>query len=140
MCELATRNSLSWRTIDGGYCLPYRLAYQTLKLDTTAKKDPCAFFVKCALSDSLDQDCTFKNKVAYRSAVNISCSSSSYVVYSGLGPIRSSDFHMIYATDPDWTNKKPDFVPVKGQIKCVGYHVVSNGTWCGYVYRWISIL
>ena len=30
ICETVKRNSQQWCTIDGGYCLPYSLPYQTL--------------------------------------------------------------------------------------------------------------
>ena len=43
MCEAVTRYEKSWWTINGGYCLPYSLAYQTLHLDTTTVTNTCAF-------------------------------------------------------------------------------------------------
>jgi hypothetical protein len=127
MCEAVTRYSKSWWTIIGGYCLPYSIAYQTLGLDTTAVDDICAFSLKCALSDSLDEDCTCKNPSACRKAVNDSCKGS-YLIYPRPDPLLSPYVYMSYARERDWTNKKPDSVLYKGQVKCMGYQLITNDT------------
>jgi hypothetical protein len=125
MCESVTRASQSWWTIDGGYCLPYSLHYQTLGLDTTNVKNTCAFFMKCALSGSLDQDCPFKNVIACHNRTIRSCLDSD-LFYPAVGPVLSPYVHMIYADGHDWTNKKPDIIVLYGRVKCIGYRSITN--------------
>jgi hypothetical protein len=126
MCEAATRATKSWWTIDGGYCLPYSLAYQTLKLDTTNITNTCAFFLKCALSGSLDQSCECKNAAACRKAINDSCEKS-YLNYPESDSLIFPYFYMQYARKHDWTNKKPDMLLYDGRVKCIGYQMITNG-------------
>jgi hypothetical protein len=128
MCEAATRDAKSWWTINGGYCLPYSLPYQRLKLDTTNITNTCAFSVKCALSDSLDQSCECKNTTACRKAVNDSCSKP-YLNYPESGSLIFPYFYMQYARDHDWRNKKPGRAWYNGTVKCIGYQLITNGGW-----------
>jgi hypothetical protein len=128
MCEAVTRDSKLWWTIDGGYCLHYPFAYQTLGLDTTAVTDKCAFSLKCALSDSLDQDCQCKNTAACREVVKYWCNNS-YTNYPGKGPLISPYVSMQYLRDRDWTKKKPDSLAYKGRVKCMGYQFITNKAW-----------
>lgn len=125
MCEAVTRDSKSWWTINGGYCLPYSLAYQTLGLDTTAITNKCTFFIKCALSNSLDQNCECKNPTACRKAVIDSCPNS-YHYYPRTEPLLAPYIGMAYEHDRDWTNKKPDFIYYEGRVKCIGYQWILN--------------
>jgi hypothetical protein len=125
MCEAVTRDSKSWWTIDGGYCLPYPLAYQTLGLDTTAVIDLCTFFLKCALSDSLNQDCPCKDINDCRKAINDLCMYV-YLSYPGSGLLLSPFVDMLYDRDRDWTNNKPDAFMYYGKMKCIGYELIKN--------------
>jgi hypothetical protein len=130
MCEAATRDTKTWWAIDGGYCLPYSLAYQTLGLDTTADTDKCAFSIKCALSNSLDQDCQCKSAAACRKLVNDSCAIANlYLSYPGSGFLFliSPYTGMLYVRERDWTNKKPDRLLYRGRVKCIGYQLITNG-------------
>lgn len=120
MCESARRSSSSWWTIDGGYCLPYQLAYQTLHLDTKLTEDTCNFFIRCALSDSLNEDCQCKNLTQCRNLINASCMTE-FSVYPSQGAVISPYVYMVYERDRDWTNKKPDLLALGGQLKCLGY-------------------
>jgi hypothetical protein len=126
MCEAATRDAKSWWTINGGYCLPYSLPYQRLKLDTTNITNTCGFFIKCALSDSLDQSCECKNTTACRKAVNDSCSEP-YLNYPESGSLIFPYFYMLYARDHDWRNKKPSKAWYNGTVQCIGYQLITNG-------------
>jgi hypothetical protein len=130
MCEAATRNFEPLWTINGGYCLPYRLAYQTLHLDTTANTSKCAFSLKCALSNSLDQDCHCKSAAACGIAVNESCTDV-FVPYPESGLILSPYIGMMYVRERDWRDKKPDRVSYHGRVKCIGYQLITKG-----VRRW----
>ena len=124
MCEAVTRDSQSWWTIDGGYCLPYSLPYQTLGLDSAAVTDQCTFSIKCALSGGLSQNCVCKNVTACRLVVASSCANG-YHSYPGSGPLLSPHVYMIYKRDRDWTNKKPDLMMFHGRGKCIGYQFIT---------------
>ncbi|CAF1418976.1 unnamed protein product [Adineta steineri] len=128
MCEAMTRNSKSWWTINNGYCLPYSIAYQSLKLDfiAVADADECSFLVKCALSDGLDQDCECKNAISCRTVINKTCEKYQFF-YPRSGSFITPYAYLYYARDRDWTNKKPNWVLVNGRIKCIGYQFVTNG-------------
>ena len=127
MCESVTRESKSWWTIDGGYCLPYSLAYQTLGLDTSSIDDNCAFSVKCALSiNGLDRDCQCKNSTQCRQLVENSCEDW-FLYYPKSGALLSPYIYMIYTLDHHWENKKPDEISYKGQVKCIGYQMIATG-------------
>jgi hypothetical protein len=127
MCEAITRGSQSWWTIDGGYCLPYRLAYQTLDLDTTANTSKCAFSVKCALSGSLDQDCQCKTAAACGDLVNKSCTDP-FLSYPNSGSLLSPYVDMMYIRERDWKKKIPDKLWYQGRVKCIGYQSITNDT------------
>jgi hypothetical protein len=128
MCEAVTRYSQSWWTINGGYCLPYSLAYQTLGLDTTVHISKCRFALKCALSDGLDQNCTCKNVSACRIMVNTLCAPSN-LPYPGSGFLLAPYVRMVYTRERDWTRKKPDILSYEGRVKCMGYQFVTDGSW-----------
>jgi hypothetical protein len=128
MCEAVTRNSKSWWTIDGGYCLPYSLAYRTLGLDTLSIEDNCTFFFKCALTNSLDPDCQCENATACREEVNSYCTNP-YLEYPTSGVVVSPYIDMAYARDRDWKNKKPDIIGYNGRVKCIGYQLITTETW-----------
>jgi hypothetical protein len=127
MCEAVTRYSRSWWTIDGGYCLHYLLSYQKLNLDTTAIKNQCTFFLKCALSGSLDQDCTCKNASVCHQAVNDFCEEL-YVLYPGSDPLLFPYVYMRYDRNRAWTNKIPDKLTYDGRVKCIGYQSITIGS------------
>jgi len=128
MCAAATRNAKSWWTIDGGYCLPYSLPYQTLRLDTTADTDKCVFSIKCALSNSLDQDCQCKSAAACRKLVNDSCANLNlFLPYPESGFVLAPYTGMLYVRERDWTNKKPDRILYQGRVKCIGYQLITKG-------------
>jgi hypothetical protein len=125
MCEAVIRDSKLWWTIHNGYCLPYPLAYQTLELDATASTDNCTFLLKCALSASLDADCSCKSTTACRSAVSSSCAPGC-LFYP-----RSTSFlvpytYMCYIWNRDWRKKKPDLIRFSGRVKCIGYQFITN--------------
>ena len=126
MCESVTRYSQSWWTIDGGYCLPYHIAYQTLGLDATPTKDTCIMSIKCALGDSLNQDCTCKNTVQCRRLITKSCPPGDYLLYPSSGSIISPYTYMLYPWDGDWTQKKPALLGLRGRVKCLNYQFVMN--------------
>ncbi|CAF3331924.1 unnamed protein product [Rotaria socialis] len=126
MCEAVTRDNKLWWTIDGGYCLPYSLPYQTLSLDTTAITNKCGFLVKCSLSNSLDQDCECNSTVACRKMVNGSCSES-YLPYPHSGFLISGYIGMMYERDRDWAKKEPDRLLYRGRMKCIGYQLITKG-------------
>jgi hypothetical protein len=126
MCEAVTRYLQPWWTINGGYCLPYSLAYQKLGLDTIVDDKICTFLLKCALSNSLDQDCQYKNVTAYRSAINDLCGQDLYLAYPRLYPLLAPFVYMVYERNRDWTKKKPDVTMYYGGVKCIGYQFVSN--------------
>jgi hypothetical protein len=129
MCEAVTRDSKSWWTIDGGYCLPYPLPYQTLGLDLTTVSSKCTFSLKCALSNSLDQNCNCKNVTACRKAVDSSCANW-HLLYPTSGPLLSPYAYMLYERDRDWTKKIPDMVMYHGRVKCIGYQIIiTSGRW-----------
>ena len=83
-------------------------------------------FIKCALSDSLDQNCECKNATACRKAVNDSCAKS-YLNYPESGALVFPYFYMQYAREHDWTNKKPRKALYDGRVKCIGYQLITNG-------------
>jgi hypothetical protein len=127
MCEAVTRSSKAWWTINGGYCLSYSLPYQTLGLDTTAKKNQCMFFIKCALSNNLDQDCKCKNGTVCHQPASSSCEEP-YVAYPESDPLLFPYFYMLYEPERDWTNKKPDKILYEGRVKCLGYQLITIGS------------
>ena len=120
MCESVRRKSQPLWTIDGGYCLPYRLNYQTLHLDTTLTNDMCNFSIRCALSDSLNKDCHCKNLTQCHNSIINSCMNE-FLFYPSLGVIISPYAHMMYVRNHDWTKKKPDGLAFYGELKCLGY-------------------
>jgi hypothetical protein len=128
MCEAVTRDSKSWWTIDGGYCLPYPIAYQTLSLDITASINKCRFALKCVLSNGLDQTCNCTSVTACHVVLNKACAGST-LVYPASGPLLFPYVRMGYARERDWTNKKPDILEYSGRVKCVGYHLVTKDAW-----------
>jgi hypothetical protein len=127
MCEAVTRESTSWWTINDGYCLPYPLAYRTLNLDSTVVNDNCTFSLKCALSNGLDQDCECESATACRSVVNNSCTNKQ-LFYPKSGSIITPYVGMVYGHNRDWTNKRPDWIQLNGQVKCIGYQLITNGS------------
>ncbi len=82
--------------------------------------------MKCALSNGLSEDCLCKNAITCGNIVTNSCSDA-ILVYPGLGGILSFGYLMLYGRDRDWRNKKPDAFQIKGQMKCIGYHITTNG-------------
>ena len=126
MCEAITREAKSWWSIDNGYCLPYQLAYQTLGIDSTAISNRCTFSIKCALSYSLDQNCACKSPAECRSMVIESCGNGN-LIYPWPNPLLAPYVYMVYLSDRDWTNKKPDRIGYYGQVKCMGYQLITNG-------------
>ena len=130
MCDAVTRHSKSWWTIDGGYCLPYALDYQRLTLDSLSGNDRCAFAVKCALSNSLDQSCMCENATSCAYLVSSLCSPCT-IYYPKSYPILSSHFYRCYAPNRDWTKKKPDSLLLYGRVKCIGYQFITT-----VVYIW----
>ncbi len=132
MCEAVTRYSKSWWTINGGYCLPYPLAYRTLRLDTKVANDQCSFSVKCALSHGLDQDCKCKNATTCSNLVNDSCAYP-YVFYPALYPLVSAHLYMYYKRERDWTNKNPTGIQYRGRMKCMGYQlIIKDSIWYSF--------
>ena len=125
MCESVTRNSQPWWTIDGGYCLPFRLQYQTLDLDKTKTKDLCSFHVKCALSGSLDQNCTCKSVSECRDLIMRSCKNST-IQYPASGPLISPFVYMFYKRDSDWTERNIWIFRFVGRVKCLGYQLIRK--------------
>ncbi|CAF1602990.1 unnamed protein product, partial [Adineta ricciae] len=125
MCESATRDSMSWWTIDGGYCLPFRLSYKKSGLDTTYSKDKCSFYVKCALSHSLDTDCC-QSMEECRKKINTECNRTDTIQYPFKGFLLSPYVAMEYDRRHDWTNQKPDFLVYFGQFRCIGYQIKVN--------------
>jgi hypothetical protein len=126
MCEAITRDAKPLWTINGGYCLPFSLAYQTLRLDTTADTDTCTFSLKCALSGSLDQDCECKNTTSCSIMITKLCANP-YLLYPGSGALPFPYAYMVYAREHDWTNKKSQVLLYFGRVKCVGYQLITNG-------------
>jgi hypothetical protein len=129
MCEAATRNFEPMWTIDGGYCLPYRIAYQTLHLETT-NTSKCAMSLKCALSGCLNQDCPCKNAAECSKMINASCTDA-FILYPESGFVITPYTGMMYTRDHDWSSNLPDRVLYRGRIKCLGYHLITKG-----VRRW----
>ena len=81
------------------------LAYQTLRLDTMPTEDTCSMSIKCALGDSLNQDCKCKNTTQCRQLTIGSCLSG-YSIYPRSGPIISPYAYMVYILNGDWIEKK----------------------------------
>ena len=132
MCESVRRNSTSWWTIDGGYCLPYQLPYQKLKLDTILIEDTCDFSTRCALSDSRNEDCSCKNLIQCHNLIIQSCRYES-IFYPSLGRIISPLVSMVYNRGRQWTKKKPDALIFAGQLKCLGYQFRTKGNLGGQI-------
>jgi hypothetical protein len=125
MCDAVTRNSKSWWTIDDGYCLPYPLPFQALQLDATNQTSPCDFVLKCALSNSLDQNCNCQNPTECGQLVKNICKDA-YLFYPASNSLIYPYSHLLYARGRDWTKKKPDLIALVGQIKCTGYQFIIN--------------
>jgi len=125
MCEAVRRDSRSWWTITNGYCLPYSLAYQTLGLDTTKTTLNCVFHIKCALSNSLDQDCECKSPDECQQMIINSCPPVKIPYPLGRN-ILTSYISMLYDRERDWTKLRPDFLHYTGAIKCLGFQSVAK--------------
>lgn len=126
MCEAVTRDSKPWWTINNGYCLPFSLSYGTLNLDSTILTDQCIFSLKCALSGGLDKDCYCKNSNQCNLLMNNTCSNSS-LIYPTSRALVTPYVNMLYRRDRDWKKKKPDQIRFQGQIKCIGFQVITKG-------------
>ena len=134
MCDSVTRYSKFWWTIDEGYCLPFPLAYQRLNLDSVSANDQCAFAVKCALSNALDQDCTCDNPTGCSIFVNSSCRDPT-ILYPAQYPLLSSYYYMYYMKQRDWTKKTPDGVGIYGRIKCIGFQFISTVHYAWLIFK-----
>lgn len=122
-----TRDSQSWWTIDGGYCLPYPLAYETLHLDTTVYESKCLLSWKCAMTNSLNQNCICKNAAECHKEVADSCLNP-YLYYPSSGMPFAPYVYLEYVRGRDWTNKSPGRFALRGRVKCIGYQsVVKTG-------------
>ncbi|CAF0984601.1 unnamed protein product [Rotaria magnacalcarata] len=129
ICETATRYEKSWWTIDGGYCIPYHLAYNWLGFDSTAEKSGCVFYSKCALTNGLDSSCNCNTTEICALAMDTSCHELVELLWYPLEkPLLNPYTTMIYNRKRDWRNKRPDYLTYIGSIKCIGYQInIKNG-------------
>jgi hypothetical protein len=82
--------------------------------------------LKCALSESLNQDCPCKNAAACSKIMNEFCTDA-FVLYPESGLVLSAYIGMVYTRDHDWSDNMPDRILYRGQIKCIGYQLITKG-------------
>ncbi|CAF0803089.1 unnamed protein product [Didymodactylos carnosus] len=134
LCEIVSilEKSPHW-TINGGYCMPYKLPFSRLGLDMTSNSNPCTFWIKCALTNGLDSDCPCPKGNLYCEAL-ISTYCPEDIVYPAQGSVIAPYLIMKYIPEEKnvWydANKIPPLLCFNGSIRCVGYQIYSDDIAC----------
>ena len=121
MCE---RNVFirQW-TLPNGRCFkPSTLHSVTIHEQGTI--DTCEYFVKCALSQGLDENCPCGQDMACVNELENPC--DSLTVQYPKGAVLAPYIFHLYNTDRDWSENRPDWLVINGTIKCRGYLLTQS--------------
>ena len=79
----------------------------------------CLYFIKCALSRGAEINCPCKSDLLCLRQLKNPCSSSR--IYYPNGAIIAPYIFTLYDKRRSWSYKQPDYMQIKGAIKCRGY-------------------
>jgi hypothetical protein len=127
MCELGFSYDIVWWTIKNGYCSPYVFKY--LRSGWHELDKACDFYIKCALTSGLDEDCECNATHSCGDLFKAMCTQP-YIRFPSQGAILTPYLDMFISREHEWQIKAPDrLLFISGaRLKCVGYQAISDRT------------
>ena len=122
-CEI--HRPLPLWTLDGGFCVWFPEAWSS-RVNATIE-NICRFLLKCKLSFNLSTNCPIADSLTQQQ-LDMLCSLTFVEIAYPPGPLLCPLMYTSYKTGHQVKDGLlPDYMIIKGQLRCAGFHLTING-------------